>query len=326
MLDAFIRDFKAGKPVVFHTSGSTGPPRAVVFKPHAIRRAAEASIETFTLAVARGPLLCVLPPHTVASRMMAVRALLLDRPLWVTKPALAPDLSRVPDTGGYTQISLSPAQLAAIMKKGGSPALEKTGSLLLGGSPVPPTVEEALIRQNWPVAITYGMTETLSHVAFRRPGEGWYKALHADISFSLSDDGCLVILTPWNEQPVATTDMTELKDARTLRWLGRADFVINSGGFKIHPEHVESLLTSALPPELYYFIAPMSHPDYGQVPVLCFEGRVPQLDWEKIFSEVLPSRLTWPRRVVSLTAFVRTPEGKFLRADTIRLLEEVLST
>jgi O-succinylbenzoic acid--CoA ligase len=324
-LAEFIHDLEAGRPVVFYTSGSTGPPRIVEFEPKAIRRAAEASIEAFSLTSAQGPLLCVLPPHTVASRMMAVRALLLNRPLWVMKPALSPDLSCVPDTDGYTQISLSPAQLAALMKKGETSALQKSGSLLLGGSPVPKTLEDALKGLNWPVSITYGMTETLSHVAFRRPGEVWYKALHPGISFSLTDKGCLVISTPWNEHPVVTTDMAELSDVRTMRWLGRADFVINSGGVKIHPEQLESLLATALPTGLSFFIAPMPHPDFGQVPVLCVEGKVPNLAWEQIFSEVLPSRLTWPRRLVSLTAFVRAPEGKFLRADTLHLLGQVLN-
>lgn len=323
-LEEFINTFHSGKPVLFKTSGSTGPPRSVFFRPEAIRQAAEASVEAFSLSEAQGPLLCVLPPHTVAARMLAARAYLLGRPLWVLKPTLTPDLSRLSDTS-FTQVSLSPAQLASVLKEGEASVLEKSGSILLGGSPVPVALEEALKCRVWPVAITYGMTETLSHVAFRRPGELWYKALNHRINFSLSEGGCLVISTPWNEQPVVTTDMAELQDPHTLRWLGRADFVINSGGVKIHPEQVESLLFSVLPTGLAFFIAPMPDTQFGHVPILCVEGNLPELPWENIFEEVLPDRFTRPRRLVSLPAFVRTCEGKFLRSDTLRLLEKVLS-
>lgn len=320
-LQLFVHQYLSGGPVTFHTSGSTGAPKAVSFLPWQIHLAAKTSLKAFALDTCEGPLLSVLPPHTVAARMMAVRAFLLDRPLWVLKPALSPSFHKLPPVP-FTQTALAPVQLRWLLEKGEPRAFENMGSLLLGGSPVPPVLEEKLKRCPRPAAITYGMTETLSHVASRRPGEAWYKALHPDIRFSHGEDACLIINTPWNGAPVFTTDVAELCDAQTMRWLGRADFVINSGGVKIHPEEVEHYLTSHLPADLAFFVAPLQDEVFGEVPALCVEGSPPPLAWESVFQSAIADSKKRPRKVVSLPQFVRTPEGKFLRACTLRQLKE----
>lgn len=306
----------------FKTSGSTGPPKEIFFSADPLRQAAEASLAAFKLTEKQGGFVCALPPATVAARMLALRARLLQRPVWVLKPALKISLNALPE-GPIAQISLSPAQMFQLVRSDNMKAIRAAGSVLLGGSPLPQPLEDYLKNSGLPVHITYGMTETLSHVALRSPGDSLYKALHPDIAFDVDSRGCLLIHTPWNPVPVITTDQVALVDTKSFYWLGRTDFVINSGGVKIHPEEVETLLSRIIPPEMSYFVAPMPDSLFGAVPVLCVEGPPRPIPWEQNIKEVVPHKLWIPKKILFLPQFSRTSEGKFLRAATLATLAQL---
>ncbi|MCS6982336.1 MAG: AMP-binding protein [Flavobacteriales bacterium] len=318
----FVQEVRNGRPAIeFSTSGSTGPPRKITFDSKKILLSAEASITASGLEAHSGALICPLPAHTVAARMMAVRAWILGRPLGVLKPALRPALENIPP-GPIAQIALSPAQCQALLDSGFGHVLASMGSVLVGGGPTPPNLEALLLHFHISAFITYGMTETLGHVALRRSGQPHYHSLNPSIRFSAGEQGCIIIATPWTAGPLLTTDVGEVIDPFTVRWLGRADFVINSGGVKIHPEEVERLLAPFMPSDLAWFVGPAPDERFGSVPVLYVEGEVPSFDWSAIWVNALPEKLWRPRRVVALPRFHRSPEGKFLRGPTLRTVFE----
>ncbi|MCS6982427.1 MAG: AMP-binding protein [Flavobacteriales bacterium] len=321
-LDHFVQEVRKGNSALeFRTSGSTGPPKKIIVDSKKILLSAEASINAVGLEAHPGALISPLPAHTVAARMMAVRAWMLGRPLGVLKPALRPALEKIPSEP-IAQIALSPSQCKALLDSGLGHVLASMGCVLVGGGPVSPNLETLLQQSQISVFITYGMTETLGHVALRRPGQPYYRSLNPSIRFSREEHGRLIIVAPWIDGPLLTTDIGEVLDPFTMRWIGRADFVINSGGVKIHPEEVERLLSPFMPPDLAWFVGPAPDEQFGCVPVLYVEGEVPSINWSELWVNAIPEKLWRPRRVVALPCFHRSSEGKFLRGPTLRTILE----
>jgi len=118
--------------------------------------------------------------------------------------------------------------------------------VIVGGGAVDEVLERQLENLPCRVYSTYGMTETLSHVALRllngpeasvgyRPFEG--------VSLSLSVRGTLVIHAPeLCSSDLETNDVAHLHADGTFTIEGRADNVVNSGGVKIQIEEEERRL------------------------------------------------------------------------------------
>src|SRR5690606_30000600 len=91
---------------------------------------------------------------------------------------------------------------------------------------------------------TYGMTETVSHIALARIAKEQlvYTTLPG-VEIGLDMRGALWVKSPMSGvEKVQTNDLVELKTDKHFVWLGRTDFVINSGGIKLHPELLEQKL------------------------------------------------------------------------------------
>src|SRR5690606_35984572 len=115
-------------------------------------------------------------------------------------------------------------------------------TIIVGGAPVPPSLRRRIVRElNGNVYITYGMTETLTHVALDRviDDQAAFVALPG-MKVRFDERGCIVIYSDIDEGEVVTNDLGELISACVFRWLGRYDNVINSGGVKLIPEVIES--------------------------------------------------------------------------------------
>jgi len=112
--------------------------------------------------------------------------------------------------------------------------LHKVKKLIIGGGAVSEALEDALQSVSTEAYSTYGMTETISHIAMRRLNgdqrSKYYNAL-PKVSFSKDERGCLVIQAEAiSEEKVVTNDIVNLTSETTFEWLGRFDNVINSGG------------------------------------------------------------------------------------------------
>jgi O-succinylbenzoic acid--CoA ligase len=124
--------------------------------------------------------------------------------------------------------------------------LAKIDTLLIGGSPVSPELEARLQGLNNRIYVTYGMTETVSHIALRRLNglehSPYYRTLPG-VKITIDENDCLIIDAPAiAKKPVHTTDIVRITNDGEFELRGRHDHVINSGGIKFSPEIIERKL------------------------------------------------------------------------------------
>lgn len=223
------------------TSGSTGIPKALAVPKAVAAMSARATIKYLGVP-AGSKLLLALDPQPIGGRMVLVRALATGMDLDVCPAQALPE----PPPGEFALTSLVPRQVQALLEE--SPkTLRRMGQILVGGAPVDDALAHRLRSWPNPVWHTFGMTETLSHVALRRLdlGENEFNALPG-CRFAQDTEGCLVIHAPWVEGLVVTRDLAQLESEARFTWRGRADLAINSGGLKILPEQLEAEIRAQL--------------------------------------------------------------------------------
>ncbi len=278
----------------FHTSGSTGKPKSI----HLSREVLEYSARQTMEIIGWPPtpdhrfLLCI-NPHFIGGTMVIVRALLSEAILEVVPPS-----SDVVVNHPYHLASMVPMQVTKILEQ--SPeTFNHLRQVLIGGGQLHANVEAQLLPLSTQFYHTYGMTETASHVALRKIGQPYYKAV-GDAHFQSAIDGSLEITgTVTDGRVVQTTDIVKLVDNQQFQWLGRKDFVINTGGFKVQPEHVESTIA----PQLHgrYILSSLPDDLLGQRVVLIAEESFKELDFSKLHPYEKPKNLFFGQKVI-LTA------------------------
>ncbi len=302
--------------LICKTSGSTGVPKEIAVSKKAMWYSAHTTVNFFSLGNVHRALLC-LPCDFIAGRMMLVRAMAAGMEVHSVRPSGNPLLHKIPhkiDFAAFTPPQVSAALAHDFSKK----QLSGISVIIIGGAALSSDLEAALAAMGNDVFVTYGMTETISHIALRRVGEEYYTLISADTRISTDSEGCLILE---NEHlftgRLHTHDVVEISSRNQFKWLGRKDFVINSGGVKIHPEQVEHKIGNVHAWQGTRFIlASEPHPVYGERPVLIVEGyrEVPNLDTLK---SVL-SKIEMPGRVVRVNQFETTSNGKVNRAATLR--------
>ena len=192
--------------------------------------------------------------------------------------------------------------------------------LIIGGGAISDNLSDEL--RDFPHAVwsTYGMTETLSHIALRRLNgperSEWYVPFDG-VSLSQDADGCLVIDAPAvHDGQLKTNDIVCFQQAQRLfKILGRKDNVICSGGVKIQIEEVERLLRPHL--SAPYIITRAKDEKFGEIVVLLTEGGDTDQTMD-LCRRVLPKYWV-PRRIVTVPHIPMTETGKPARAEAERL-------
>jgi O-succinylbenzoic acid--CoA ligase len=253
-------------PVRFKTSGTTGNPKEISFSKEQIRKSASNSCDFFEIKNSDHLLLC-LPAEFVAGRMMIARALSASANLVWKEPSLKPDITNEKiDFAAFT-----PAQVSTIIKDPDSiNAFEKIKTIIIGGGEINNTLENQLIKFSNSIYATYGMTETLTHIAVRKIGENIYRSVYKEARFRVNQDQCLEIDLPFiSGNKLVTHDVVELVDEHSFIWRGRLDNVINSGGIKIYAEQLEcSIIQSQVLNENTFYITSGKDEIFGEVPVI----------------------------------------------------------
>lgn len=299
------------------TSGSTGTPKTILLEKQHMFNSAIATGEFFDLKAGQTALLC-LPAEYIAGKMMLVRALILGFELDYVSPASNP-LESVAKS--YDFCAMVPLQLQNSIDK-----IEQVKTLIVGGAAVSAQLKNHVQLKPTKVFETYGMTETITHVALKKVNhsndsnaENSFKSL-ASVSFSIDERGCLVIQAPKVAlESVITNDMVRLISSSEFEWLGRYDTIINSGGVKLFPEQIEAKLTSLI--EQPFFVAGIEDETLGQKLVLIVEG---ESDSNTILSKISNSngleRFEIPKAVYFLSQFVTTYNGKIRRKENLQLI------
>lgn len=297
--------------VIVKTSGSTGTPKEIKLQKKNMYNSATATVAYFNLVKGTKALLC-LPSEYIAGKMMLVRAMVSGWNLY-TSSAVKNPLKNIKDSFDFT--AMVPYQVFHSL-----PDLYKVKKMIIGGGVVPWKLEEQLQTVPTSVFATYGMTETISHIAIR-PINGKEKSLVFSalpkVDFTLTDNSCLKINAPEiSEEPVVTNDIVELISPTSFRFLGRIDNVINSGGVKVHPEAVEEKLARYL--DETFFIASEEDSALGERVILVVESQE-QLLIEG-YSEAFKSLSAYekPKRIYTLPKFIYTETGKVKRAEVLK--------
>jgi O-succinylbenzoic acid--CoA ligase len=308
-VNQFIADwFSSSDEMVLQTSGSTGEPKSIKVKKEWMKNSAQLTGKTFELMEGDSTLLCM-PMKYVAGKMTVVRALELELDLKVIEPCSNP-LKNINKPINFA--AMVPLQLENTLND-----LDKIKTLIVGGGQVNSKLVEKLQNVSTQVYETYGMTETLTHVAIK-PLNGpsksdVFRALD-DIHFELDARECLVIhATALNPEPIVTNDLVDLIDENSFRWLGRYDNVINSGGIKIIPEVVEAKLSSIVP-NRRFFIAGKSDKSLGEKVVLVVEGKSMDISCKSL------DKFEQPKEIHFIPEFVETKSGKIHRQTTLSLI------
>ena len=286
-LEEFLEEWNNDSPYVeVKTSGSTGEPKRMLVEKQRMRASARITCDFLGLKAGDTALLCM-PLNYIAGKMMVVRAIERDLKLVAVEPSGHP---LVKQGDGFTFAAMVPMQVYnSLQVPEERERLKQIKHLIIGGGAIDEAMAEELKTFPNHVWSTYGMTETLSHIALRRlsgpEASEWYTPFPS-VSVSLNEEGCLVIDAPEVcRERLVTNDIAELStDNQSFRILGRKDNVICSGGIKIQAEEVERMLKAHL--RVPYLISKRPDKKFGEVVVMLTEGDVEEA--KTVCEAVLP--------------------------------------
>lgn len=293
----FVKSYRKQSVFKVPTSGSTGKPKQIEISKGNMQLSAKNTIDFLGLKKGDVALLC-LPAEYIAGKMMIVRSIERGMCLLCVRPA-----SKVSIDEAVDFCAMTPMQAEESIEN-----LDKIKSLILGGATVSIRLENKLKKRNTQIFETYGMTETITHIAMRK--------LNAENSFSLltgfeinsDSNACLQIRTPYFSEKIKTNDIVEILSDTTFRVLGRVDNVINSGGLKIFPEKWEKLLQPYI--SLPFVIHYKKDDKLGQKVVLVVEGT----GTEKVeIPDGLIPKNQRPKEIVFVKKLPRTATNKIKR-------------
>jgi len=312
------------------TSGSTGLPKTIQITREQMTISAMFTGKALDLQ-AGDTALVNLNTRYIGGMMMLVRGFVLDLQLSIISPVMLP-LQDIPVSAHYDFLSFVPMQLQATMEK--SPdkisILNKAKAILLGGAPVSTLLNKQVQHITAPVYQTYGMTETLSHIALKRLNgtqkQEYYTTLKG-IKVNVDERNCLIIYTPFTaSEPLITNDIVEVLSDNTFIWMGRIDNVINTGGVKVQAEKVEKVVEEVLLEigmHCRFFVGALPHPRLGETVTLFVEKNylLPAQEVELLHkAAACLSRFEKPTSVICIPEFLETPTGKIDKINTLQLL------
>lgn len=306
-LQSLQKDIEANKEISTYSSGSTGLPKEIKIPVSNMMASAEMTNAFFELTESTHAVLA-LSLDTIAGKMMLLRAMAGNYSLNIQPASLRP-LEKVVTKVDF--IAMVPAQLQESLEKDGD-KLKEIRVILVGGGAISPVLEEKLKQEKLTVYHSFGMTETISHIAMRKVGyasTSYFEALPA-VRFS-TKEGKLVIDAPRiGVHQLGTNDVVELLSETQFEWLGRADFVVNSGGYKIQLEALEARLSVDF--SVPFFLWKEPHETWGEQLILCVES---EMERPVVFSIELKN---WekPKKTYFLKQFLRSESGKILRKAT----------
>lgn len=318
----FLNEWFDASPVItVHTSGSTGVPKELVVRKDRMMQSARLTCEFLNLQAGDTTLLCMNLRY-IGAMMMVVRSLVAGLNL-VVRPASGHPLSDVEVPLKFA--AMVPLQVYNTLRV---PAerkrLEHTDILIIGGGAVDDSLEAEL--KTIPIAAysTYGMTETLSHIALRRlNGEAASKCYYPfpSVELSLSAENTLIVKAPLIcDDVLQTNDIACLCSDGGFTIAGRKDNVINSGGIKIQAEEMENRLQPFIP--VPFAVTAVPDPRLGQALTLLIAGKPDIKELENKLQAVLETYYR-PKHIFITELIPQTENGKIDRTGCRILAQQM---
>lgn len=346
-VEEFLKEWNSpSETMAVHTSGSTGTPKTMLVEKRRMLNSARITNDFLGLRRGDTALLC-LPTEYIAGKMMVVRAIERGLRLVSVPPSGHPLADwRAQELHGLTRglyglaqglplheslrkltfAAMVPLQVYnSLQTDEERERLKSIKHLIIGGGAIDESLESTLRTFPNNVWSTYGMTETLSHIALRRingkEASEWYTPLPS-VKVGLSPEGCLVIDAPEVcAETLVTNDIAEFAPSHLssqpsplssplFRILGRRDNVICSGGIKIQAEELERTLRPHL--SAPFLISRRKDDKFGEVVVLLTEGHPEES--RMVCERVLP-KVCRPKAYLHVDAIPMTQNGKPARRE-----------
>lgn len=307
----FLLNWFDSKPYIdVKTSGTTGNPKVIQIEKQAMVESALATGDFFQLHTGDKALLC-LSTNYIAGKMMLVRAIILGLEIDTVDPSSNPLKNNLKQ---YDFVAMVPLQVEQSLKY-----LNNVKKLIIGGAALHTNLRNKLVAIDSEIYETYGMTETITHIAAKKIDEENFNAL-PDVVFSVNSNNCLQISAPRvSKKLIITNDIVDLVSNNSFRLLGRFDNVINSGGVKLFPEIIENKLQDKISHR--FFISSIEDVKLGEVVVLVIEAN-DNIELQKEAFEHLEKYET-PKKIFYINKFIETETGKINRKETFKIIKVV---
>ena len=302
--------------ITVNTSGSTGRPKAIKLQKQAMVYSAIATGDFFNLKPGDKALHC-LPSQYIVGKMMLVRAMILGLELDLIEPTSQPIFDY---SIAYDFCAMVPMQLQKTKS-----CCNSIKTIIIGGASVSDTLIASIQDVNSNIYETYGMTETITHIAIKKlnnfcsdefDSSTFFKTL-PDISISQDSRNCLTIEAPnLSDTKIITNDLVNIHSDSEFEWLGRYDNIINSGGVKVLPEQIESKLSGLIPNR--FFISKQADDTLGECVILVLESDTNALS-RSVFSGL--SMFEIPKKIYCIEKFIEAANGKILRQETLKSIK-----
>lgn len=300
-----------------NTSGSTGIPKRIQINKKNAESSAKATIQFLNISPSETALLC-LNIQTIGGKMMVVRSIVNGMKLLVTEPSSNP-LKTITETIDF--IAIAPIQLMTILQENPE-KLKPIRNVIVGGGIISEQAIKLLKKHRLTVFQTFGMTETISHIALRKVGyeqEEHYTTLNG-IRVS-EQKGRLIVRAPAiGVNELETNDEVEIINDRQFKWIGRSDFIINSGGIKIQIEPLERELQQEISEK--FFVHPKKDGVLGEKVVIVVEGNESETLLRKEFYSFLKNKYHIPKEIAFIQKIILTPSDKINRIANFEQIDE----
>ncbi|MFY1046936.1 AMP-binding protein [Chryseobacterium sp. GP-SGM7] len=315
----FIEEWLSdSKTVKVQTSGSTAVPKIFDTEKEKMLNSAEMTCNFLALKNNDTALLC-LPIEYISGKMMLVRSIQRKLKLLISEPSLKP-LENLHQDIDFC--AMTPLQVENSLDK-----IHLIKNLIIGGAAVSESLKKKIIQMlqlshsATKIYETYGMSETLSHIALKEiyPQSDNYFTAFENIDISLDERSCLKIFAPkLNSEILQTNDLVEIMSKNKFKYLGRIDNVINSGGAKIFPELLETLVKKEIPNEVIFL--GIKDESLGQKLILIVEGEDSELINKQLATINYQKKFHKPKEIIFVDKIPRTQNGKVNRKELLNLI------
>lgn len=247
------------------TSGSTGSPKKVNIYKNQMIASAKNTLGYFEIKDNSTFLSC-LPVKYIGGKMILIRAILSKSKIVLCKPSINP-INELDTEIDF--IALTPLQLNSLLEK--KKMFKKIKLAIIGGGLISKNLISKIQNLTTNCFQTYGMTETISHIALRNlkkcTDKTPYKCLH-DVEVEANNKNQLIINSKELEiENLVTNDKVKILNKKEFLFLNRTDNIINSGGLKINPEEVENKILKSLG-DNNFFVDKIKNDKFGEEIIL----------------------------------------------------------
>lgn len=329
----FCREWLLGQKVfTLSTSGSTGAPKNIEIHRSQMRASALATIKALGLVPHTKALVCI-NTDFIGGKMMLVRGMIGSWDMVLINPSSTP-FEQFNDEDQFDFTALVPLQLHAIINKTPEKIhiLNQMKSIIVGGGAVNKNLQNQLQKLKPSIYSTYGMTETVSHIALKclnSEVETPYFKILDGVEISQDTRGCLVIRAEKiSNNELITNDLVEIYSEKEFKWIGRIDHVINTGGVKVPLEQLEEKIAIFLKSRklsIDFAVSYLSDSVLGQRIILVIEKKIDNNQQELLLKGLKKElgRYECPKEIRCVKKIPETNSGKI---DRLQLAKTIKSS